>query len=96
MVWFLRNAFKNPRMEVTMTRHAEVIRDEITQLNEEFKILIARSGIVTPTIHFLMDQFNRKAPLLPDGSRSIRLRWSDLVLPVLILCLLVLTLIYIF
>lgn len=96
MVPFLSRVFKNPRTEVAMTKHAEVIADEIQLVNEEFKVLIDKSGMFTPTIQFLMDQFNRKAPPLPDGSRSIRLRWSEVIIPFLLVCLLVLIMLFIF
>ena len=82
-------------MEVAMVRHAEVIRDEIQQLNTEFLDLVEQSGMFTPTIHFLIDQFNKKARPLPDGSRSIRLRWSEILIPLLVICLSVLILLYI-
>jgi 2-dehydropantoate 2-reductase len=95
-VTFLSKAFANPRMEVAMSKHAEVIRDEIQQLNAEFAGLIEQSGIFTPTISFLMDQFNKKAPLLPDGSRSVHVRWSEVFIPLMLFCLLVLVLVYIF
>jgi len=96
IVHFLEKMFRNPRMEVAMTRHAAVIRDEIIQLNEEFSLLINRSGVFTPTINFLMDQFNQQAPLLTDGSRDIPLRWSEIIIPVLVMILLLLILVYIF
>ena len=96
MVPFLQKAFKNPRMEVAMSRHAEVIRDEITQLNQEFRALIQQSGLFTPTIDFLVGQYNQKAPLLPDGARTLRLRWSEVLIPLLLLVLLILVLIYFF
>ena len=94
-VSFLRKMIKNPRMEVTMVRHAEVIRDEIQQLNTEFLNLVEQSGMFTPTIRFLMDQYNKKAQPLPEGSRSIHLRWSETMIPLLIIFLIVLILLYI-
>jgi len=93
-VSFLGKMIKNPRMEVAMVRHAEVIRDEIQQLNKEFLDLVEQSGMFTPTIRFLIDQFNKKAQPLPDGSRSIRLRWSEVLIPILIICLVVLIILY--
>jgi len=93
-VVFLSKMLKNPRMEVAMTKHAEVIRDEIQQLNSEFMALVQQSGEFTPTIHFLVNQFDRKAPLLPDGSRSIRMRWSEILFPLLLLSLTILVLAY--
>jgi len=94
-VSFLRKAIKNPRMEVAMVRHAEVIRDEIQQLNAEFLDLVEQSGMFTPTIRFLIDQYSKKSQSLPDGSRSIHLRWSEILIPLLMICLVVLVLLYI-
>lgn len=93
-VCLLGKLIKNPRMEVAMVRHAEVIRDEIQQLNAEFLDLVEQSGVFTPTIRFLIDQFNKKAQTLPDGSRSIRPRWSEVLIPLLIICLVVLIILY--
>ena len=95
-VGFLKRIIRDPRMEVAMVRHAEVIRDEIQQLNQEFIQLIDASGAFTPNINFLIDQFNKKAPLLPDGSRSISLRWSEVFIPILLVVVLVLFLITVF
>ena len=94
-VSFLGRLIKSPRMEVAMVRHAEVIRDEIQQLNKEFLDLVEQSGIFTPTIRFLINQFNKKAQPLTDGSRSIRLRWSEVFIPLLIICLVMMILLYI-
>ena len=84
----LSKLMENPRMEVAMVRHAEVIRDEITQLNDEFLHLVDASGEFTPTMRFLISQYKNRAPALPDGSHSIRLHWSGVLIPVLlIICL---------
>ncbi len=85
MVAFLRRLLNNPRMEVAMVKHAEVIRDEIQQLNSEFLQLAEKSGIFIPNIRFLIAQFNEKAIPFPEGSRSLRLDWSGIIIPVLIL-----------
>lgn len=79
-------------MEIAMERHAKAARDEIAQLIDEFMVLVDRSGEFTPNIQFLVSQFKSKAPALPEGSRSIRLHWEGVFLPVLILVLLVLVL----
>jgi len=84
-VAFLGKLIANPRMEVAMVRHAEVIRDEITQLNDEFMQLVEQSGEFTPTIQFLINQYKNRARSLPEGSRSIRLRWAGVLIPVLLL-----------
>lgn len=85
IVAFLRKMLNNPRMEVGMVRHAKVIRDEIQQLNSEFLQLAEKSGVFIPTIRFLIAQFNIKAPAIADGSRGIKLDWSAIILPFLIL-----------
>lgn len=95
-VWLLGKLNRNPRMEVAMVRHAEVIRDEIQQLNTEFMRLVKASGLFTPTIQFLISQFDAKAHPLPDGSRSIRLDWSGVVIMLLLMVLVVLGLFLIF
>lgn len=95
-VAFLGKILKNPRMEVAMVRHAEVIRDEINQLNSEFMQLVEQSGIFTPTIRFLVSQYKNRAPALPDGSRNIRLRWEGRLIPVLLIVCLVLFLALLF
>jgi len=82
LVAFVSKLIKNPRMDIAMMRHARVIRDEIQQLNAEFMLLVEQSGIFTPTIHFLIREFDRKAPALPEGSRSIRMDWSAIILAV--------------
>ena len=85
MVAFLRKLLNNTRTEVAMVRHAEVIRDEIHQLNNEFLALADRSGVFTPTIRFLIAQFNQHAPTLPEGSRKLRMDWSGILIPILVL-----------
>lgn len=94
-VFFLRKFLQNPRIEVALVRHAKVIRDEIQQLNDEFLDLVEQSGIFTPTIQFLTDQFNKRVNPLPEGSRSIRLRWSEVLIPLLVICLIILIIVYI-
>ena len=94
-VAFFRKFLQNPRIEVAMVRHAKVIRDEIQQLNNEFLDLVERSGTFTPTIRFLVDQFNNKVQPLPEGSRSIPLRWSEILIPLLMMCLIVLIVLYV-
>lgn len=87
MVAFLGKLLNNPRMEVGMVKHAEAIRDEIQQLNSEFLLLAEQSGIFIPTIRFLINQFNEKAAPLPEGSRSLRVDWSGIIIPALLLVL---------
>jgi ketopantoate reductase len=94
-VWLLARLLRNPRMEVAVVRHAEVIRDEIQQLNQEFLRLAERSGFFTPTILFLTSQFNQRVAPLPDGSRSLRMDWSGVLIPLMLLVLAALALLLI-
>ena len=96
VVAFLQKLLRNPRMEIAMGRHAKAAQDEIAQLIEEFTVLVDQSGVFTPNIKFLFSQFQSRAPVLPVGSRSIRLHWEGVILPILILVLLVLVLALIF
>ncbi len=66
-----------------MVKHAVAIRDEIQQLNNEFLELAEWSGVFTPAIRFLITQLNEKAPPLPEGSRNLRMDWSDIIYPAL-------------
>ena len=86
----VKKALKNPRLDVALVKHAEVIRDEIQQLNREFQRLIDKSGLFTPTIQFLTQQYDQIAPYLPDGSSNIRMRWSEVLIPILMLVIFVL------
>jgi 2-dehydropantoate 2-reductase len=87
MVAFLRKLLKNQRMEVGMVRHAAAIRDEIQQLNDEFLELAERSGVFIPNIRFLIAQFNVKAPPLPEESKNLRMDWSGIIIPLLVMIL---------
>ena len=82
LVSFVRRLIRKPAMDIAMMRHARAIRDEITQLNKEFMRLVEKSGLFTPNIRFLISEFNSKASLLPEGSRSIRLNWNSIILTI--------------
>ncbi|HUV16092.1 MAG TPA: 2-dehydropantoate 2-reductase N-terminal domain-containing protein [Pelolinea sp.] len=88
MVSFLQRLLKNPKMEVAMERHAEVIQDEILQLIGEFMELVEKSGLFTSTIQFMASQMRSQAPTLPDGSKTIRLHWEGITIPLMVLVLL--------
>jgi ketopantoate reductase len=96
IVAFMQKLLRNPRMEIAMERHAKAAQDEIAQLIDEFLVLVDQSGMFTPNIQFLVSQFKSKALPLPEGSRSIRMHWEGVFLPVLLLVLLTLVLALIF
>lgn len=92
MILFLRRLLRNPKMEVAMEKHAKAAQDEILHLIDEFMALVEKSGVFTPNMQFLVSQFRSKAQALIDGSRSIRLHWDGIVIPLLALVLLILIL----
>ncbi|MBM3137421.1 MAG: ketopantoate reductase family protein [Chloroflexi bacterium] len=96
VITLLQRLLRNPRMEIAMERHGKASQDEIAHLIDEFMILVDQSGLFTPNIQFLVSQFQSKAPPLPEGSRSIRLHWEGVILPILLLVLLILILVLIF
>lgn len=85
MVAMLGRLLRNPRMEVALARHARNIQDEINQLNAEFLALVKKSGIFTPHLRFLVSQYQKQATAFPEGSRSMRLRWGGILIPILLL-----------
>jgi len=94
MITFLGKMLRDPRMEVAMEKHAEAAQDEIAQLIDEFMLLVDRSGLFTPNIQFLVSQFRARAPALPDGSRTIRLHWEGVILPLLLVIFALLVLVF--
>lgn len=87
IVAFLQKLLRNPRMEIAMEKHAQAAQDEIVQLIDEFMVLVDQSGLFTPNIQFLVSQFKTRASALPEGSRSIRIHWEGVFLPILLLVL---------
>ena len=77
----------DPLMETVMVRHANAARDEIKHLADEFMVLVNSANIPTPNIDRLYPHLAADAPLMPEGSRDIKLDWRQ----VIALCLLVLT-----
>ncbi len=96
VVAFLQKMLRDPRMEVAMEKHAEAAQDEIAQLIDEFMELVEKSGLFTPNLQFMVSQFRSRAPVLPDGSRSIPLHWEAIILPSSLVLLLILVLALIF
>jgi ketopantoate reductase len=80
LVLLLRRALHNELMEVALVRHAEVIRDEVKCLTDEFLALARTTSVPIPTIERLYPHLDPETPLVPDGSREIRLRWGGVLL----------------
>lgn len=89
LVWILKKALNNPNMEIAMVKHAKAAESEVVHLMGEFMQLVRKSGVFTPIIQFLNKQYKDKAPLLPEGSASIKLNWSEVIIPLLLVLLVV-------
>lgn len=63
-------------VEVMAVRHANAARDdEMRQLADEVRKLLAASPIPTPTVSELFRHVDPDVPPLPDGASTLRLRW---------------------
>lgn len=76
LLWVLaRTTF----FEVGVVSHAEVAREEIVHLVEEYRERIAPAGVPTPVFDQLAAHVTGTVPPLPDGSREQPMRWGGLV-----------------
>lgn len=75
LVPMLRKLAQNENMEIALIGHARAARDESQHLAQEFIALRDQSGIATPAIDRLLPYLDPATPLMPDGSRALRLRW---------------------
>ena len=76
----LQRMLRNELMEVALVRHAEVIRDEVKCLTDEFLALARTTSVPIPMIERLYPHIDPETPLVSDGSREIRLRWGGVLL----------------
>jgi len=76
LVAFAQRLLADPRMKTALTAHAEVARDEIRHLADEFLALASQTTVPIPTIRRLLAVYpDPNAELIPDGSREIPLDW---------------------
>lgn len=75
LVPLLRKIAQREQLEIALIGHANAARDEIQHLAREFLALRDQSGVQTPAIDRLLPYLDLSAPLMPDGSREICLRW---------------------
>ena len=71
----LRKMARRKEIEIALIGHASAARDELQHLAREFLVLRDQSGVATPAIDRLLPYLDPATPLMPDGSREIRLRW---------------------
>jgi 2-dehydropantoate 2-reductase len=76
VVLFLKRLLANPLMETALVKHAEAARDEVQHLIGEFMLLARATSVPTPTIDRLLKFYEPDAPVVPDGTAEIPLRWG--------------------
>ena len=82
LVLVLRRFLQNELMEVALVRHAEVIRDEVRQLTDEFMALARQTPLPTPAIDRLYVHIDSQTSAMPEGRARIPMRWGRLPLSV--------------
>jgi hypothetical protein len=70
-LWLLRRLLRNAPMEVALVRHAEVIRDEVRRLTDEFVALACKTSLPTPAIDRLYAHIDLQTPTVPKGQARI-------------------------
>jgi ketopantoate reductase len=76
LVPLLQRLLANPLMETALVKHAEAARDEVQHLIGEFMVLAHSTSVPTPTIDRLLKFYEPDAPVVPEGSAEIPLRWG--------------------
>jgi len=89
LVVLVQRLLRNPLMETALVKHAEAARDEVQHLIAEFMTLARTTSVPTPTIDCLLLFYEPDAPLVPEGSAEIPLRWGGLLVGVGALTMLV-------
>jgi ketopantoate reductase len=80
LVLLAQRLLANPLMETALVKHAEAAHDEVQHLIGEFMALAHTTSVPTPTIDRLLQYYEPDAPLVPDGSAEIPLRWGGLLI----------------
>jgi 2-dehydropantoate 2-reductase len=75
LVAILQRRLRHPLIEVTLAKHARVVRDEVQLLADEFIALARQTTVPTPAIDRLYAYFDPATPPLPAGSAEIPLDW---------------------
>jgi 2-dehydropantoate 2-reductase len=75
LVPLFQRRIANELMETAMVKHANVARDEVRHLVDEFLALARTTSVPTPTIDRLYPHLDPDTPLIPEGSAEIPLDW---------------------
>jgi 2-dehydropantoate 2-reductase len=78
LVRWLQKGFGRERAELAIQRHANVARDEMAVLAEEFRLLAERSGVRTPVLDILRQHLEPETEPMRDRSAEVPLDWRPL------------------
>jgi len=95
LIVLLRRLITLDAMEVALVGHANVARDEIQHLTDEFLALTRNTSVPTPAIDKLYPYLDPNTPLMPEGSRQIPLKWGGLLVGLCVLTVVLMGLIFI-
>jgi 2-dehydropantoate 2-reductase len=96
LVYYLGRMMSNPLMEVAMVKHAESVRDDIKVPANEFLKAARKTKVPIPAIETLFPHLDTNTPLMPAGSREIRLDWSGVLMPLVLIAAIIILLVFMF
>ncbi len=79
LVAFFARAMKAEKNRASIEGHPRNARDELRYLTEELLDFLKKKGIETPVCDSLLVYYDPGTPLMPDGSRTIPLRWTGVL-----------------
>lgn len=85
LIVLLRRLITLDAMKVALVGHANVARDEIQHLADEFLALTRNTSVPTPAIDELYPYLDPNTPLMPEGSRQIPLKWGGMLVGLCVL-----------
>jgi 2-dehydropantoate 2-reductase len=75
LVTWVRRIMDTQAAEIAMAGHANVARDEMQHLAEEFRTLVRATSVLTPAMDRLHTYFNPDEPSLAEGSAQLPMNW---------------------
>ncbi len=68
---FLRSRLGTLEAEISLAGHARAAREEMRHLASEFQVLVAESGLPTPSLELLNRYLDPGVPSVPDGAEQV-------------------------
>ncbi|WMJ89178.1 ketopantoate reductase family protein [Anaerocolumna sp. MB42-C2] len=89
MVMVLSKMLISEKYKSSIEGHMTGGYDEIKHLTYEIMPLIRKSGVPTPSIDSLLPYYEDKGPEIPEGSKSIPMKWGGVMFPLLTIAVLI-------